>query len=109
MKSSLFFNNLKKIFPLYSKGVRLSLHVNITITFFPTLSSVPPRGKRLSGELELFGNGVGEEKDSGDDRKMDSIGVPGVAQQVTNPSSSIHEDVDSIPGLIHWVKDLELL
>jgi len=24
------------IFPLYSKGVRLSLHVYITITFFPS-------------------------------------------------------------------------
>ena len=33
------------------------------------------------------------------------IGVPTVAQQVTNPTS-IHEDVGSIPGLTQWVKDL---
>ena len=33
-----------------------------------------------------------------------SLGVPIVAQQVTN-LTSIHEDVGSIPGLVHWVKD----
>ena len=31
------------------------------------------------------------------------VGVPVVAQQVTNPTS-IHEDVGSIPGLTQWVK-----
>ena len=35
------------------------------------------------------------------------IGVPTVAQQVKN-LTSIHEDVESIPGLSQWVKDLEL-
>ena len=35
------------------------------------------------------------------------MGVPIVAQQVTNPTS-VHEDVGSIPGLTQWVKDLAL-
>ena len=34
--------------------------------------------------------------------------VPVVAHRVTN-STSIHEDVGSIPGLTQWVKDLPLL
>ena len=37
-----------------------------------------------------------------------SRGVPVVAQQVKN-SPSIHEDADSIPGLVQWVKDRALL
>jgi len=37
-----------------------------------------------------------------------SIGVPFVAQPLTNPTG-IHEDVDLIPGLAQWVKDLALL
>ena len=37
-----------------------------------------------------------------------SLGVPVVAQQLTNPTS-IHEDVDSIPVLTQWVKDPVLL
>ena len=36
------------------------------------------------------------------------LGVPVVAQQVTNPTS-IREDVGTIPGLAQWVKDLALL
>ena len=35
-------------------------------------------------------------------------GVPAVAQQVTNPTST-HEDAGSIPGLAPWVKDLLFL
>ena len=35
------------------------------------------------------------------------LGVPTVAQWVTNPTG-VHEDVGSIPGLPHWVKDLAL-
>ena len=37
----------------------------------------------------------------------DGTRVPVMAHQATNPTS-IHEDVGSIPGLIQWVKDLEL-
>ena len=33
-----------------------------------------------------------------------SLGVPLVAQQVTNPTS-IHEDAGSMPGLTQWVED----
>ena len=39
--------------------------------------------------------------------KITVQGVPIVAQQVTI-LTSIHEDVDSIPGLTQWVKDLVL-
>ena len=34
-------------------------------------------------------------------------GVPVVAQQVKNPTST-HEDAGSIPGLTQWVEDLAL-
>ena len=33
-----------------------------------------------------------------------SLGVPAVAQRLTNPTS-IREDVGSIPGLAQWIKD----
>ena len=32
------------------------------------------------------------------------LGVPAVAQQLTNPTS-IHDDAGSIPGLTQWFKD----
>ena len=37
-------------------------------------------------------------------KKKITWGVPILAQQLTNPIS-IHEDVGSIPELVHWVKD----
>jgi len=36
------------------------------------------------------------------------VGVPIVAQQVTN-LSSVHDDAGSLPGPAQWVKDLVLL
>ena len=39
---------------------------------------------------------------------LKSLGVPIVAQQVTNPTST-HKDVGLIPGLPQWVKDPLLL
>ena len=40
-------------------------------------------------------------------RQILKLGVPVVAQEVTNPTS-IHEDVGSIPGISQWGKDLAL-
>ena len=39
--------------------------------------------------------------------KKNVLGVPFVARRLMNPTK-IHEDVDSIPGLSQWVKDLAL-
>ena len=39
---------------------------------------------------------------------MIMLGVPAGAQRVKNPTS-IHEDLDWIPGFAQWVKDLVLL
>ena len=36
--------------------------------------------------------------------KIDLLGVPIVAQWLTNPTRN-HEVVGSIPGLVQWVKD----
>ena len=43
-----------------------------------------------------------------DDAKDYHTAVPIVAQQDKN-LTSIHEDVGSIPGLVQWVKDLDVL
>ena len=40
--------------------------------------------------------------------KFIALGVPIVAQQVRNPTST-YEDAGPIPGLTQWVKDLMLL
>ena len=40
-------------------------------------------------------------------KSMDGLGVPVVAQWVSNPNST-HEDESSIPGLAQWVNDLAL-
>ena len=42
------------------------------------------------------------------DKKVKRLGVPVVAQQLTNPTS-IHEDMGLIPDLNQWVGDLALL
>ena len=39
-----------------------------------------------------------------DGHKELNIGVPAVAQRLTNPTRN-HEVVGSIPGLAQWVKD----
>ena len=53
----------------------------------------------------LAGRGGGRESS---ERTAWEMGVPIVAQWVKNPAS-IHEDADSIPGLVQWVKDPVLL
>ena len=44
---------------------------------------------------------------NGKKRDWMSLGVPVVAQSLTNPTRN-HEVAVSIPGLAHWVRDLEL-
>ena len=84
---SFFFNFF--IFPLYSKGVRLSLHVYITITFFP-----PPFVLLQHEFLDKVLNAT----------QQDLLVNPVVAQWLTNPTRN-HEVAGSVPGLAQWVND----
>ena len=55
----------------------------------------------------MVGEG-GEREKKKYNKKFSFLGVPVVAQWLTNPTKN-HEVSGSIPGLAQWVKDLALL
>ena len=57
-----------------------------------------------SGTSICYGHSKEEKENENEKKKVSILGVPVVAQRVTNPMR-IHEDVGSTPGLTQWVKN----